>query len=213
MKRTIEFNYKDDVFYLSEGDARIFTILATDLKFDSVDFYSGVYKGKSANITLVNKCESDPYKKGSYIFSWLSDIVSAISNEFADEESVEETGLPTRVIPLFEFSACAGDGFFIDSNIPHSDIPDTTGIADFAVTVSGNSMEPSIMDKSVIFVKKEETPEHKEIGLFVVDGNVMCKRYMKQGRGYKLVPDNSECKVITGKEISSISYLGRVLLD
>lgn len=63
MKRTIEFNYQDDVFFLQEGDSRIFTILASDLKFNSVDFYSGVYKGKSADITLVNKCESDPYKK------------------------------------------------------------------------------------------------------------------------------------------------------
>lgn len=212
MKRTIEFNYQDDVFFLQEGDFRIFTILASDLKFNSVDFYSGVYKGKSADITLVNKCESDPYKKGAYIFTWLSDIVFAISNEFSEEDSAEEIASPARVIPLFEFSACAGDGFFIDSSIPHSDITDITGIADFAVTVSGNSMEPTIKDKSVIFVKKEETPEHKEVGLFVVDGSVMCKRYIKQGRGYKLVPDNSEHKTILGKDISSITYLGKVIL-
>lgn len=43
MKRTIEFNYQDDVFFLQEGDSRIFTILASDLKFNSVDFYSGVW--------------------------------------------------------------------------------------------------------------------------------------------------------------------------
>ena len=181
MKRTIEFNYQDDVFFLQEGDSRIFTILASDLKFNSVDFYSGVYKGKSADITLVNKCESDPYKKGAYIFTWLSDIVFAISNEFSEEDSAEEIASPARVIPLFEFSACAGDGFFIDSSIPHSDITDITGIADFAVTV-------------------------------VVDGSVMCKRYIKQGRGYKLVPDNSEHKTILGKDISSITYLGKVIL-
>lgn len=171
-----------------------------------------VEKNKSADITLVNKCESDPYKKGAYIFTWLSDIVFAISNEFSEEDSAEEIASPARVIPLFEFSACAGDGFFIDSSIPHSDITDITGIADFAVTVSGNSMEPTIKDKSVIFVKKEETPEHKEVGLFVVDGSVMCKRYIKQGRGYKLVPDNSEHKTILGKDISSITYLGKVIL-
>lgn len=68
------------------------------------------------------------------------------------------------------------------------------------------------MDNSVVFVKKEEEPEHKEVGLFVVDGNVMCKRYVKQGRGYKLVPDNSEHKTISGKDISSIAYLGKIIL-
>ena len=50
MKRTIEFNYQDDVFFLQEGDSRIFTILASDLKFNSVDFYSGVYKGCSERV-------------------------------------------------------------------------------------------------------------------------------------------------------------------
>lgn len=100
----------------------------------------------------------------------------------------------------------------MDDNIPHTDIEDSTGCADYAVTISGNSMEPTIMDNSVVFVKKEEEPEHKEVGLFVVDGNVMCKRYVKQGRGYKLVPDNSEHKTISGKDISSIAYLGKVIL-
>ena len=212
MKRTIEFNFQENEYFLQEEGNRIFTIKATDLKFNSIDFYNGLYKNKSANIVLINKIVNDPLNKGEYIFSWLSEIISEISKEFAEEETMEEDSPKGRVIPLFEFSACAGDGFFIDDNIPHTDIEDSTGCADYAVTISGNSMEPTIMDNSVIFVKKEEEPEHKEVGLFVVDGNVMCKRYVKQGRGYKLVPDNSEHKTISGKDISSIAYLGKVIL-
>lgn len=212
MKRTIEFKFQGDEYFLQEEGIRIFTIKASDLKFNSLDFYNGVYKNKSANIVLENKIETDPYKKGEYIFSWLSDIVSEISREFAVEETVGEDSSKSRLIPLFEFSACAGDGFFIDDSIPHADIEDSTGCADYAVKVSGNSMEPTILDNSVIFIKKEETPEHKDVGLFVVDGNVMCKRYVKQGRGYKLVPDNNEHKTILGKSISSIAYLGKVIL-
>ena len=212
MKRTIEFSFQENEYYLQEDETRIFAIKASDLKFDSVEFYNGVYKNKSANITLVNKIETDPHKKGDYIFSWLSDIVSAILGEFTEGETIDEDLSEGRVIPLFEFSVCAGDGFFIDDNIPHTDIADTTGFADFAVTVSGNSMEPTIMDNSVIFIKKEETPKHKEVGLFVVDGSVMCKRYIKQDSGYKLVPDNSEHKTISDEDISSITYLGKVIL-
>ena len=106
MKRTIEFNYQDDVFFLQEGDSRIFTILASDLKFNSVDFYSGVYKGKSADITLVNKCESDPYKKGAYIFTWLSDIVLyhkmifPQTSHFDDLQKQKGKRLPCGVFPL-----------------------------------------------------------------------------------------------------------------
>lgn len=212
MKRTIEFSFQEDEYYLEEDGTCIFSIKASDLKFNSVDFYSGVYKDRSADIVLINSIVSDPYKKGSYIFSWLSDIISDIRKEFA-EEVEEEIVPPLKMIPLFDFAACAGDGFFIDNGIPHSEIPDTTGIADFAVTISGNSMEPTIMDNAVIFIKREQELEHKEVGLFVVDGNVMCKRYVKQGRGYKLVPDNSEHNIISGKEISSITCLGRVLLE
>lgn len=212
MKRTIEFNFQENEYFLQEEGNRIFIIKATDLKFNSIDFYNGLYKNKSANIVLINKIVNDPLKKGEYIFSWLSEIISEISKEFAEEETIEEDSPKGRVIPLFEFSACAGDGVLIDDNIPHTDIEDSTGCADYAVTISGNSMEPTIMDNSVIFVKKEEEPEHKEVGLFVVDGNVMCKRYVKQGRGYKLVPDNSEHKTISGKDISSIAYLGKVIL-
>ena len=212
MKRTIEFNFQDDAFFLQENGNHIFTIKASDLKFNSVDFYTGVYKNKSANIELVNRISSDPLKKGAYIYSWLSEIISSISTEFPEDAAGDEDMPLVKVIPLYEFAACAGDGFFVDNNIPHSDIPDTTGIADFAVTVSGKSMEPTIKDKSVIFVKKAEEAEHNDVGLFVVDGEVMCKRYVKQGRGFKLVPDNVKFNILLGRDISTITYLGKVIL-
>lgn len=219
MKRTIEFSFHEGTYFLEEEGSQIFAIDASDLKFNSLEFYRGVYKGKSSNIELVNRIDADPYKKGNYIFLWLSDIVSAIREEFAEgdaeeatnEDASEESTLP-KIIPLYELAACAGDGIFTDNNITHSDIQDATGMADFAVTVVGNSMEPTIHDHSVVYIKKKDEAEHKEIGLFVVDGEVMCKRYIKQGRGYKLVPENSEYKEILGKEISSITYLGKVLL-
>ena len=212
MKRTIEFKFQDEEYLLVENGACIFTIKASDLKFNSVEFYAGVYKDKSADIELINKAESDPQKKGDYIFAWLSDIISTIQKEFAKDEITNDLSLP-KVIPLFEFAVCAGDGFFIDDSVPHSDITDITGRADFAVTVSGNSMEPTIANGSVIYIMREDEPEHNTIGLFVVDGDVMCKRYKRQGRGYKLVPDNSTYDTINGKNISSIKYLGRVILE
>lgn len=104
--------------------------------------------------------------------------------------------------------------FFIDSNINYTDIPDPTGQADFAVEISGNSMEPTIMDKSIIYVKVVEELQHNDIGLFVVNGDVMCKRFVKQGRGYKLIPDNDngEHKAFMKKDILSCKLLGKVLL-
>lgn len=217
MKRLIEFKYQNEEYILEETGAIVFGIKTSDLKFNSLKFYNGVYKGKSPNIELENKLGPDPHKKGSYIFSWLSDIVSSIRNEFPNllEEDAEGNteDIPSeKLIPLFEFAACAGDGFFIDENIPHIDISDPTGEADFAVTVSGDSMEPTIEDKSIIYVKDAEELQHNDIGLFIINNEVMCKRYTKHGRGIKLVPDNSKYGSISKKDVYSFKILGRVLV-
>ena len=217
MKRLIEFKYQDEHYFLEENDTVVFSIEVSDLKFNSLAFYNGIYKGKLPNIELQNKLESDPHKKGAYIFSWLTEIISNIGDEFpellAEDESKEEVETSSvKLIPLFEFAACAGDGFFIDEHIPHTDIPDQTGEADFAVRISGNSMEPTILDKSIVYVKSMEELQNNDIGLFIINDNVMCKRFKKRGRGVLLVPDNSKYESISKKDVYSFKLLGKVLI-
>ena len=217
MRRLIEFKCKEDAYVLEENNETVFSIKATDLKFNAVDFYCGVYKNKTPIIELVNTISVDSYKKGKYIFDWLSDIVSQINNAFPDmsaQDEPEDVEVVVRLIHFYEFAACAGDGFVIDSDIPHEDVLDPTGRADFAVKITGDSMEPTIKDGSTIYVRITEELQHNDIGLFVVDGDVMCKRFIKQGRGYKLVPDNDNGnhKTFSKKDISTYKLLGKVIL-
>lgn len=217
MKRLIEFKFQNEAFQLVEEGSAIFTVKAADLKFNSLDFYNGVYKDKSPQIELINKLSSDPYKKGEYIYSWLADIIAQVNMEFPETECENEDfdrSAPDILIPLYEYAACAGDGFFIDGNIPYVKIPDPTGKADFAVNISGDSMEPTIADKSTIYIQVVEELQHRDVGLFVVNGDVMCKRYIKCGRGHKLVPDNNNGSHKTfGKEdIVTYKLLGKVIL-
>lgn len=214
MRRTIEFNYQDNEYYLEENGARIFAIKASDLKFNSLDFYKGVYEGQSVDITLENRIVDDPPKKGRYIFEWLYEIVLDIKKELSEELGDRDSERSPRIIHLYEFAACAGNGsFFNDTSVPYEDIEDATGEADYAVRISGDSMEPTIKDKSIVFVKKDAEAAHGAVGLFVVDGELMCKRYKKQGQGYKLVPDNPKFDTMTSKSVSTIEYLGRVLVE
>lgn len=213
MKRLIEFKYHNDTYYLEEKGTSVFSINVSDLKFNSLNFYEGIYKGKSPNIELVNKLESDPHKKGTYIFSWLSDIISGISNEFPDIQSNDENDTaPIRLIPLFEFTDCAEDNFIINELIPHTDIQVQASEANFAVNISGDCMEPTIRDKSIIYVKSVEDLNHNDIGLFIANGAVMCKRYIKRGRGFILVSDNSNYDPISRKDLDSFKILGKVLI-
>jgi phage repressor protein C with HTH and peptisase S24 domain len=58
--------------------------------------------------------------------------------------------------------------------------------ADFAVKVSGDSMEPLLHDGGIAYVKQQPAVEDGETGLFYVDG----KAYIKQ---YWIEPDGTVC--------------------
>lgn len=57
-------------------------------------------------------------------------------------------------------------------------VPDTpmTRRADFAIRVSGDSMEPRYSDGDLVFVKKQEDVEVGEYGIWIVDGSAYIKK-------------------------------------
>lgn len=217
MKRIIKLDYKDNQYILLEKDSMIFSINENDLKFDSLKFYNGIYKGenKSVDIELNNIITNDPSKKGNYIFNWLNEIFRTIFKEIGDSSDSDNRPKTedSKVIPLFELSACAGDGFYIDESVAQSDYSVSNQEADYAVKISGHSMEPAIPDGCIALVKQVEELNSNDIGIFNVDGQSMCKRYKKVGRGIVLAPDNDsgEYKSIKVSEVSSCVIQGKVV--
>lgn len=218
MKRIIKLDYKDNQYVLLESDNIIFSINENDLKFDSLKFYNGIYKGenKSVDIELNNEITNDPSKKGNYIFNWLNKIFRDIFNEIGDTNGNDNNvSKPedSKKIPLFELSACAGDGFYIDERVQHSDYWVINQEADYAVKISGHSMEPKIPDGCIALVKQAQELNNNDVGIFNVDGQSMCKRYKNVGRGIVLVPDNNsgEYKSIKVSEVSSCVIQGKVV--
>lgn len=53
--------------------------------------------------------------------------------------------------------------------------------ADYAVRISCKSMEPTITDGSIVFVKHVNELNEGDVGIFLVDENVMCKCYCLDG--------------------------------
>lgn len=215
MKRLIKFKLVDNDYVLEENNEIIFTINSMDLKFISINFYKGLYENKYPIISLEYDIEDDIHKKGNYIFSWLNDIIDSINKEFPVELNECNTNEDEihKTVKLFDYAACAGDGFYLDENSSYTLIETTLLEADYAVKISGQSMEPTINDGTVVFVKNTEEFENNSIGLFVVNGNVMCKRLIKRGKGTFLVPDNTsgEYEEINLKKVDSYKLLGKVL--
>ena len=198
MKRHLSFRYEDGQYAIAENNQILFSIDGSSLRFVALDFYNGVYAGenKSVAIELINDITSDPLKKGIYIYTWLCEIIESIRKEFSgtEEELVDDSGtdsLSSKIIQLYEWAACAGDGFsFGQEGVPATDYPTDNMEADYAVRISGKSMEPTIEDESIVLVKCANELFDGDIGIFYVDGNIMCKRYSKSNEGVCLTPDN-----------------------
>lgn len=217
MKRQLKFEFENDKYVIKENESVIFSIDGKDLKFVSVDFYNGIYKDKSAAIALIDSIENDTLKKGGYIFKWLEEIIASIQAELNDPEFEEDafTIAIKKKVPLFELAACAGNGFYSSgpSDIDH-EVETCYSNADYAVIISGKSMEPIIKDKSVVFVQDLKELVDGDIGIFVVDGEVMCKRYREDSGKKWLEPENKspEFNTIYFSGCSECYTQGKVLL-
>lgn len=215
MRRQLYFNYllDENKFTIQENGKSIFSIDGNTLQFVSLEFYNGVYAGnKSTAIDFENKITespSDASKKGRYIFNWIKEIFETLEQKLPDPKTEEEsnnihesdkvgsiietpsTPKNKKTIPLFDLPTCAGDGFYFDqADVPYEEIEANNKDADYAIKISGRSMEPSIKDGSIVMVKRVDELSNGDIGIFRINGEVMCKRYCIRDTGIILKPDN-----------------------
>lgn len=125
-------------------------------------------------------------------------------------ELAQSRGLGKRALALYDMPVSAGVGVFVDS--PSSEeimIPDNdrTREADFALRISGNSMEPKYRDGDVLLVSNSDCVEVGELGIFILDGNGYFKIY----GGDRLISMNSVYGDILLKDFENVSCVGRVI--
>ncbi len=120
------------------------------------------------------------------------------------------TGLGKRTLPLYGLSVSAGTGVFLDDTAAEEiTIPDNarTEGADFAVKISGRSMEPKFRDGDVLLVQDCDAVENGELGIFVLDGAGYFKKYA----GDRLVSLNPEFGDIPLRDFNDVNCCGRVI--
>lgn len=135
----------------------------------------------------------------------------AASERFARTVGVSHSrGLGKRALALYDMPVSAGVGVFVDT--PSTEeimIPDNdrTREADFALRISGNSMEPKYRDGDVLLVSNADYVEVGELGIFILDGN----GYFKVYGGDRLISLNSVYGDILLKDFESVSCVGKVV--
>jgi len=132
------------------------------------------------------------------------------NNHAHDNQKIDRSGERNHgIIRLYDIPVAAGAGVFLDSeHFTELEIDETIpGDADFAVRVSGDSMEPRFVDCQVIFIKRQKTLEVGEIGIFALNGDSFVK---KLGRG-NLISLNPRYEPIAINEEDSLHVFGKVV--
>ena len=119
-------------------------------------------------------------------------------------------GLRRRSIGLYDMPVSAGVGEFL-SESARTDIliPDDprTADADYALRISGDSMEPKYHSGDILLVQTTESVEEGELGIFVLDGSGFFKKY----GGDHLISLNPAYPAIRLKDFQQVSCCGRVV--
>ena len=95
-----------------------------------------------------------------------------------------DSDIPPRILRLYDIPVSAGSGNFLDeSGYEEIEAPSYVPVAvDFALRVSGDSMNPLIRDGQVIWVKEQEVLNSGDIGIFSYSGDVYCKKLIADGK-------------------------------
>ncbi len=128
-------------------------------------------------------------------------------NRYAGERSAY-TG--KRQISLYELPVSAGVGVYLDeARAEQIQIPNNekTAEADYALRISGNSMEPKYHNGDILLVQGCDSVEHGELGIFLLDGS----GYFKVYGGDRLLSLNPEYGPIPLKDFSDVRCKGRVV--
>jgi len=118
-----------------------------------------------------------------------------------------------RVLRLYDIPVSAGTGNFLDdSSFEEIEVPSYIPIAvDFALRLSGDSMEPLFTDGQVIWVKEQDVLDNGEIGIFAYSDNVYCKKLIAEGKKAYLRSLNPLYSDIEIKEDFGFKALGKVV--
>ncbi|MCL2201074.1 MAG: XRE family transcriptional regulator [Oscillospiraceae bacterium] len=172
------------------------------------------FRGVSTGFSELPKLNALGRSMAEEYLSMLSanPLFSESEKDYSAAICPEEPGYdapPPRTIKLFDIPVAAGAGTLLDSDrftqldidesVPHE--------ADFAVRVSGDSMEPRFTHGQIIFVKEQQTLQAGEIGIFALNGDSYIK---KLGRS-ELISLNPLYAPIAVRDFDSFHIFGKVV--
>ncbi len=130
-------------------------------------------KGFDIKTYTISKWETGVSKPTVEAFLAICDICRVVDIRLAFTDK--------RHLRLYDLHVSAGLGNYLDNSDykmieVDSTVPYT---ADYAITVSGDSMMPRFVDRQIIFIHKQPTLDEGEIGIFSLNNEAYFKRLEK----------------------------------
>lgn len=189
--------------------------LLNDEEIDLIELYRGLDAHSKELLRMVAQKESEREGKSSAVVLSFPTGTQAPARaaEEARPKKISYTGhgsvpLKRRIL-LYELPVSAGCGVFLDDDAATEiTIPDTakSSDADFALKISGDSMEPKYRNGDHLLVRATDSIEVGEIGVFVLDGEGFVKVY----GGDRLISLNPAYSPILLKEFTQVRCVGVV---
>ena len=161
-----------------------------------------------AQVTLLHGEEAEEEKPAPKTARILTP--EPLSSRLAAAYATSDNGFGRKTLPLYDLPVSAGVGVLLDSDtadeITVSDNARTRE-ADYALRISGNSMEPRYRDGDILLVQECESLEFGELGIFILDGSGFFKVF----GGDRLYSLNPEYGDILLKDFEDVHISGRVI--
>ncbi|RHF72333.1 helix-turn-helix domain-containing protein [Fusobacterium mortiferum] len=136
---------------------------------------------------------------------------------YLDEDKNEIIGnidldLEYKKVPLYS-SISAGYGACESDVIDYIALPMVNAFSGdvFAVRVNGDSMEHTIENHSIVFIRRDSEVVNKKIGAFLLNNEALLKRYYVTDSGIFLRSDNREYPDIRVREHDDFVIVGRYI--
>lgn len=147
-------------------------------------------------------------------------VISLLEREAAicrrREEKLRRKSVPLCRIPVYQAPAAAGAALPVLTEeetvieVTETDLPEG---ADFGIPISGDSMEPVIRDGEIVFVRTASEIGEGEVGIFLLNGESLCKKFHRDGSTVTLVSFNEKYRPIPVLETDDLKLVGKVLLS
>lgn len=196
-----ESHYEEQVYSIHDGN-------------NFYEFISETEKQKTAKNILCFMYLLNPY----HVIAYLQEESNSINNvkswmkDIPENDSFEiSKTVVKRIVPLYDLPLSAGVGNESFDGIPFEEYETENLLCDFALKISGDSMEPNIKDKSIVLIKRQRVIDEGKVGTFYLNDKVYCK-YLSYDNGKTLLCSyNDKYAPIEVKEYDTLFVYGEVI--